>query len=151
MRRLIGKLENGQGIVEYAFVAVPFFLLVFGVFDLSRAIFYNQLLTNAAREAARYGIAAQRTHQAVCDTVLRATAGALPGVPSTFDCSSAAGGTIAVPGFSVTVTRDPVGTARRYVTVQLSYTFQPITPLIAGAIGGSPVLGAGSSMTIEPE
>jgi Flp pilus assembly protein TadG len=149
--RLLERLERGQSMVEYAFVLVPFFLLVFGVFDLSRAVFYQHLLTNAVREAARYGAAAQRTPAAVCQVAVRATAGSLPGVDGAFDCSGAAGGPVADPPLTVTVTRDPIGTPERYVGVQLIYTFQPITPLIGSAIGGSAVLSASSSMFIEPE
>jgi Flp pilus assembly protein TadG len=153
MRRLftMDKVERGQGMVEYTLMIIPFFLLVFGVFDLSRAVFYQHLLTNAAREAARFGVAAQRTPSAICATAVRATAASLPGVPTTFDCSAVASGPVTISGLTVSVARDPAGPAERYVDVQVSYDFRPITPLIANITGGVFTLSAGSSMYVEQE
>ncbi|HEU5315987.1 MAG TPA: TadE/TadG family type IV pilus assembly protein [Chloroflexota bacterium] len=137
--------------VEYALIVVPFFLLLFGVFDLSRAVFYQHLLTSSAREAARYGVAAQRTPTSICQAAVRATAASLPGAPASFDCTSAASGPVTSGGLTVTVSRDPVGATDRYVRVQLQYVFQPLTPLIASVVGGVVPLGASSAMYVEQE
>ena len=55
MRRRTG----GQGLAEFALVFPVFVLLVLGVFDIGRAVFAYNTLTNAAREAARFGMVNQ--------------------------------------------------------------------------------------------
>ena len=48
--------RRGQALVEFAFVAPIFFLLLFGIIDFGRYVYYVQILNNAAREGARYAI-----------------------------------------------------------------------------------------------
>ena len=48
--------ESGQELVEYALTLPIFLLLVFGIFDLGRGVYYYSALQNAAREGARYAI-----------------------------------------------------------------------------------------------
>jgi Flp pilus assembly protein TadG len=43
-------------LVEFAFVAPIFFLLIFAMIDFGRYVYYVQVLNNAAREGARYAI-----------------------------------------------------------------------------------------------
>ena len=46
----------GQAMVEFALVAPMFFLLLFGIIEAGRFIFYYETLNNATREGARYAI-----------------------------------------------------------------------------------------------
>lgn len=46
--------EKGQTIVEFAFVVVMFFILVFGVFDFGHLFFVKMEVQNAVQEAARF-------------------------------------------------------------------------------------------------
>ncbi len=46
----------GQALVEFAFVAPLFFLILFATIDFGRYVYYVQILNNAAREGARYAI-----------------------------------------------------------------------------------------------
>ena len=46
--------SRGQALVEIALVAPLFFLMVFGVIDLGRVVWANDVAANAAREGARY-------------------------------------------------------------------------------------------------
>ena len=48
--------SRGQALVEFALVAPFFFLLLFSIVEFGRAIYYVQILNNAAREGARYAI-----------------------------------------------------------------------------------------------
>ena len=48
--------RSAASIVEFAFVAPIFFLLMFGVFEYCRFLFTLQLVNNAAREGARYAV-----------------------------------------------------------------------------------------------
>jgi hypothetical protein len=59
-RRLVGRSASGhttgQALVEFALVAPVFFLLLFGIIEGGRFIFYYETLNNATREGARYAI-----------------------------------------------------------------------------------------------
>ena len=48
--------STGQALVEFALVAPLFFFLLFAIIDFGRYVYYVQVLNNAAREGARYGI-----------------------------------------------------------------------------------------------
>jgi Flp pilus assembly protein TadG len=50
------RRSRGQAMVEFALVAPIFFLLLFSIIEFGRAIYYVQMLNNAAREGARYAI-----------------------------------------------------------------------------------------------
>ena len=72
MRRFLrrrGQRRSGQALVEFALVFPFFLLLLFTLISFGLYVFYNQQLTNAAREAARY--AAVHSSTAQCPTVSR--------------------------------------------------------------------------------
>jgi Flp pilus assembly protein TadG len=46
---------SGQAVVEFSLVSLTLLLIIFGTIDLGRAVFVRSMLTNAVREAARYG------------------------------------------------------------------------------------------------
>ena len=48
--------SRAQAMVEFALVAPLFFLLLFGIIEAGRFIFYYQTLNHATREGARYAI-----------------------------------------------------------------------------------------------
>ena len=50
------RRRRGQAMVEFALVAPLFFLLLFSIIEFGRAVYYIQMLNNAAREGARYAI-----------------------------------------------------------------------------------------------
>jgi Flp pilus assembly protein TadG len=50
------KSNAGSELIEFAFVVVLLFILVFGVIDFSLALYDKAVITNAAREGARAGI-----------------------------------------------------------------------------------------------
>jgi hypothetical protein len=54
-----GRKGRGQAMVEFALVIPIFLLLLVGLFDLGRAVFAFNTLTNAAREGARMAIVNQ--------------------------------------------------------------------------------------------
>ncbi len=57
--------SRGQSAVEFALVAPLLFLLIFGIVDFGRAMFYQNEVTNATREGARIAILASNP----CNTV----------------------------------------------------------------------------------
>lgn len=64
--RVSGRSGRGQTMVEMALVAPLFFMVLFGIIILGTGVFYQQQVTNAAREAARY--AAIHSATAQCPT-----------------------------------------------------------------------------------
>jgi Flp pilus assembly protein TadG len=48
--------EAGVAIVEAAVILLVFFMFIFGIFEAARFINYRQVLTNAAREGARFSV-----------------------------------------------------------------------------------------------
>jgi len=60
---------RGQALVEFALVFPIFMMLLMGIVMFGLYVFYNQQLTNAVREAARYASIHSSTAQ--CPTVSR--------------------------------------------------------------------------------
>lgn len=132
MNRMTFPNARGQDLVEYALILPIFVLLVFGILDLSRAVYYYSAMQNAAREGARYG----SVHP---DEV---------GVEATI-CNR-------VTSFAVGLYLlcDDVATTFNFVTgivkVTVSYAFTPVTPLIESLIGAETItLQASSIMQLE--
>ena len=50
------RRTKGQSLVEFSLVAPIFFLILFGIVEFGRAVYYIQILNNSAREGARYAI-----------------------------------------------------------------------------------------------
>lgn len=48
--------SRGQALAEFALVVPIFLLVLFGIIDFGRYVYYVQVLNNAAREGARYAI-----------------------------------------------------------------------------------------------
>lgn len=80
--------ERGQTMVELALVLPLFLMLIFGIIILGIGVFYQQQITNAAREAARY--AAIHTATAQCPTVSRHEPAAPP--QTYYRCDAPEGG-----------------------------------------------------------
>jgi Flp pilus assembly protein TadG len=59
MIRTPRRSTRGQGLVEFALVIPLFLLVLIAIFDLGRAVFAYNTLTNAAREGARIAIVNQ--------------------------------------------------------------------------------------------
>ncbi len=77
---------RGQTLVEFALIAPLLFILVGGIIGLGIGVFYQQQLTNAAREGARYAAIHSETSQ--CPTVsnLEPHGSMLPPDVADYDC-----------------------------------------------------------------
>lgn len=69
MRLTRAKSGKGQALVEFALVFPLFLILLMSIITYGLYVFYNEQLTNAAREAARYAAVSSSTAQ--CPTVSR--------------------------------------------------------------------------------
>ena len=50
------RRRRGQALAEFALVAPLFFVVLFGIIEFGRYLYYVQILNNGAREGARYAI-----------------------------------------------------------------------------------------------
>jgi Flp pilus assembly protein TadG len=48
--------QKGAALVEFALILIPLLILTFGLIEFGLLMYNQQVLTNAAREGARYGI-----------------------------------------------------------------------------------------------
>jgi Flp pilus assembly protein TadG len=108
-----------------------FMLLLMGIMDLGRAVWYYNAISNGAAEGARYAIIQNGPGRDVAG-IRQHVKDKTAGVPL-------ADGDIVVTG-SMTPTNP--------ITVRITYRFTPITPLI-GAIAGNLDLSAAQTMTVE--
>ena len=72
--RLLHRRRTGQGLVEFALVFPIFIMLLLGVFDIGRAVFAYNEITNAAREGVRIAIVNQDS-ASIQDRILSQTSG----------------------------------------------------------------------------
>ena len=103
--------NNGQSLAELA-ISLPLLLLVvMGIFDLGRGIFYYSTIHNAAREGARYGAVDH------CDTA---------GIQSVVETHAYS----LLEGLTVDDTIMYFDAKPERIVVTVTYTFEAITPLI---------------------
>jgi Flp pilus assembly protein TadG len=68
--RICRKYRRGAAVVEFAFVAPLFVMLVFGMIEFGRLVMVQQMLTNASREGARLGVLSDTTDTEVKSKVV---------------------------------------------------------------------------------
>ena len=141
------RRSRGQALVEFALVIPLFLLMLIALFDLGRAVFAYNTLTNAAREGARIAIVNQykpsivtraesQTAIVELDTpnvsvdFYQTNADGTPDKTKGHDCKLVAVGCLAV--------------------VRFEATYRPITPFISNIIFGSGVtFVAVSTLSVE--
>jgi Flp pilus assembly protein TadG len=138
---------RGQALVEFAMIAPLFFMLLFGIIEVGRFIFYYEVLNNATREGARYAIVNGANSITSC-----AQGGSTgPAAPGTTSCDPAGDdvvqrvrdAAIGTLGAGVTVQRcwwylscdfgthgDGDNARGATVTVAASYTYTSLVPLV---------------------
>jgi len=77
--------QRSQALIEFALVSPVLLLLLFGIIDIGRAIFYYDTINHAAREGAR--VAVRASNQLPTNTdVLNAVSGQMLGAPVSAPC-----------------------------------------------------------------
>jgi hypothetical protein len=99
------KRQESQALIEFALISPVLLLLVFGIIDIGRAVFYYDTLNHAAREGARTAVRASSTLPTNTD-VLNTVTQQLVGAPVSEPC----------PQGPVTSALPPGNTAWMYVT-----------------------------------
>ena len=163
---------RGQGLVEFALVIIPFLMLLFGVIDVGRLVYLNSTLSQSAREAARLGaveagwlppavqdstcnlangavcpadVATLRTHMTAAANRMMAPFGTVANLYTSCDPAS---GSPAPPTGTWTSTTCATHASRDLVSVRVTSTFTPITPIV-GSIVGNVVLSGSATMSIN--
>lgn len=77
--------QRSQALIEFALVSPVLLLLVFGVIDIGRAVFYYDTVNHAAREGARVAVRASNQLPTNSD-VLSTVNGQMLGTPVTAPC-----------------------------------------------------------------
>lgn len=130
------RREAGQALAEFAIAAVPVLLLLLGIIQF--ALIYNSQvgLTNAIRDAARYGSSRDVTNVSsaqvaanATNTLLRAS---LAKYISPYDANAAATSACYVQGADGT----SPGADPAFVTVTAAYNHPLIVPLIGAILDG---------------
>ena len=136
LRNGAAETAEGQSLMEFALIVPVLVLILMGIFDLGRSVYYYNVASETAREAARRSIMITSNCSTQDPQTISAVVNQTAGVPITTS--------------GVTITPCP----RNYqsnVTVTVAITYTAITPLIGNIIGngGSLVLRAQSSMAVE--
>jgi hypothetical protein len=114
--------RRAQAMVEFALAVAVFMLLVLGTFDLARAYLAYTVVSNAAREASRYG-AAHVGQGGWATAAVQAGVNLAVGVdPSALTLTV---GTTTIDGLP-------------YINASGTYRFHSLTPLV-GAVLGDPI------------
>ena len=72
----LGQRNEGQSLVEFAFIIPILLVIMMGILDFARAYNVNQVVTNASREGARVAILSGSAAGDVTTTVITYTASA---------------------------------------------------------------------------
>ena len=127
------RTERAQATLEFALVIPVFFLLMLGIFDVSRAYVAYTVVASCAREAAR--------------------SGALATPQSGWDAQAKQAGLNLAVGvdrsaLSIAVARTTIDpTSRPYVRADVTYAFRSVTPLV-GTLFGDPIQLTASALVL---
>jgi Flp pilus assembly protein TadG len=140
--RLLRAREGGTAL-EYGIIALPMMMLMFGVFEVSRLIFINQTLQQAATATARcIGVKSP-----YCTVSGNYDATATTAYLQTWlnDAS--------LPASSVTVTQTASTACSNvdgFSQVTLTYTFQTVVPMLLAPLAGGLSLNAEACFPNQP-
>ena len=133
------SFQKAQALIEFALVSPVLLLLLFGIVDIGRAIFYYDTINHAAREGAR--VAIRDSNQLPTNNdVLNAVTSQMLGIPVTAPC----------PQGPVTAATPPANSAFLYITeANPPSTVEPSPP--PNAPGGEyAALASGGCSAVNP-
>ncbi len=131
--------QASQALIEFALVSPVLLLLLFGIIDLGRAVFYYDTLSHAAREGAR--TAARASNQLPTNgDVLAVVNSQLIGLRVTEPC----------PQGPVTASVPPSNTGWVYVTEPVPPASVETTPPPNAPGGEYPAVAAGGCSAVNP-
>jgi len=131
--------QRSQALIEFALISPVLLLLLFGIIDIGRAIFYYDTLSHAAREGARTAVIAANT-QPTNASVLATVTSQLVGAPVTAPC----------PQGPITSATPPDNAAWLYITEPNPPAGIETTPPMNAPGGENASAASGSCSAINP-
>ena len=131
--------QSSQALIEFALISPVLLLLLFGIVDIGRAVFYYDTLNHAVREGARAAVQAQTSLPTNAD-VLAAVRSQLIGAQVTEPC----------PQGPVTTATPPANAAWLYVTEPNPPAAIESTPPMNAPGGEYATAAAGSCSAMNP-
>jgi Flp pilus assembly protein TadG len=131
--------QSSQALIEFALISPVLLLLLFGIVDIGRAVFYYDTLSHAAREGARTAIQASTRLPTNADVKAKVTA-QLIGMSVTAPC----------PQGPITSATPPANTAWLYITGPSPLATVETTPPMNAPGGEYPASSAGSCSAVNP-
>jgi hypothetical protein len=131
--------QQSQALIEFALVSPVLLLLLFGIVDIGRAVFYYDTLNHAAREGARTAVRASN-QLPDNDDVLATVTAQMIGVPVTAPC----------PQGPVTSATPPNNAAWLYITEPNPPSSVEATPPPNAPGGEYSALASGSCSAVNP-
>ena len=123
MTKQKNRIEFGQDLVEFAIAFPLLFMMLVGIFDLGRVVYYYSALTNTAREGARTGVIYENNNADIEAAI----------------CYYGVGMDLGCPNPSINVIKlnlEPDGQDYvDHIRVTVNYQFKPVTPLIGRFFG----------------
>ncbi|MBP9713726.1 MAG: pilus assembly protein [Sterolibacterium sp.] len=143
--------HRGVAAVEFALVLPLLLLLLFGIIEFSIALYDKALITNASREAARYGVVAAGASVKKTETEIKARAKKYYcGEVITFgtsNCDPNTGAGVTVTYQSGTATTRPAG---NWLRVKVEYTYEGLLlGSLLSAVGNDIKLATTTEMSEE--
>jgi Flp pilus assembly protein TadG len=133
------KSQRSQALIEFALVSPVLLLLLFGIVDIGRAIFYYDTLNHAAREGARAAVRA--SNQLPTDNdVLNVVTNQMLGVPVSAPC----------PQGPLDTSTPPANTAYLYITEPSPPATVETTPPPNAPGGEYAAIANGSCSAVNP-
>jgi TadE-like protein len=133
------RSQSSQALIEFALISPVLLLLLFGIIDIGRAVFYYDTVSHAAREGARSAVIAPNTLPTNAD-VLTTVTSQLIGVPVTQPC----------PQGPITAATPPGNAAWLYVTEPDPPSTVETNPPMNAPGGEYPAVASGGCSAVNP-
>jgi Flp pilus assembly protein TadG len=131
--------QRSQALIEFALISPVLLLLLFGIVDIGRAVFYYDTVNHAAREGARTAVRASNTLPTNADVLATVTMQMI-GARVTEPC----------PQGPVTSATPPANAAWLYVTEPRPPTSVEASPAMNAPGGEYPAAASGSCSAVNP-
>ena len=131
--------QRSQALIEFALVSPVLLLLVFGIIDIGRAVFYFDTVNHAAREGARVAVRASNSLPTNAD-VLAIVTSQFIGAPVSAPC----------PQGPITSATPPENSAWLYITEPSPPASVETSPLANAPGGEYAAMASGSCSAVNP-
>jgi TadE-like protein len=133
------RSQRSQALIEFALISPVLLLLLFGIVDIGRAVFYYDTLSHAAREGARAAVIASNQLPTNAD-VLATVSGQLVGGSVTAPC----------PQGPITSATPPANAAWLYITEPNPPGTVEVSPPMNAPGGENAAAAGGSCSAVNP-